>query len=186
MKQIVRIIGGQFRGKKITFPDLPGLRPTPNRVRETLFNWLMHHIQGKHCLDAFAGSGALGFEAWSRGASQVTFIEQSPAACRHLKKYINAFASPALSLVETHTIQYLSRHISAPFDIVFLDPPFDEPSLLKESVTCLEKNNLLVPTGLVYIESDHPVALHVNVWETIKEKKTGLVYYGLYRKRQIP
>ena len=84
MKQQLRIIGGQFRGKKISFPAIEGLRPTPDRIRETLFNWLMHIILGARCLDAFAGSGALGFEAYSRGASEVVFLEKSPMRNRRL------------------------------------------------------------------------------------------------------
>lgn len=86
MKQTVRIIGGKYRGKKLYFPESEGLRPTPDRVKETLFNWLMHDIQGARCLDAFAGSGALGFEAYSRGASRVVLVESSPNACANLKK----------------------------------------------------------------------------------------------------
>jgi len=86
MKQEVRIIGGHHRGKKITFPDELGLRPTPSRIRETLFNWLMNTVRGARCLDAFAGSGALGFEAWSRGACAVTLLEQSRTTSQHLKK----------------------------------------------------------------------------------------------------
>lgn len=90
MKQVVRIIGGLYRGKKLHFPDVEGLRPTPDRVRETLFNWLMHDIREARCLDAFAGSGALGLEAFSRGAARVVFLEQSPKAYAHLQK-INRF-----------------------------------------------------------------------------------------------
>ena len=100
MKQEIRIIGGQYRGKKLQFPNVEGLRPTPDRVRETLFNWLMHDIRDARCLDAFAGSGALGLEAFSRGASQVVFIEQAPLAQANLQKIIQAFNSPILKLLK--------------------------------------------------------------------------------------
>ena len=94
MKQVVRIIGGMYRGKKIAFPELQGLRPTPDRIKETLFNWLMQDIRGARCLDAFAGSGALGFEAFSRGASEVVFIEQAPQAYKNLHKIFLDFDTP--------------------------------------------------------------------------------------------
>ncbi|HAU1138500.1 TPA: 16S rRNA (guanine(966)-N(2))-methyltransferase RsmD, partial [Legionella pneumophila] len=101
MKQVIRIIGGLYRGKKIHFPDVDGLRPTPDRVRETLFNWLMNDIRNARCLDAFAGSGALGFEAYSRGASHVVFIEQSPKAHASLQNTIRQFDTPNLHLIKT-------------------------------------------------------------------------------------
>src|SRR3990167_614453 len=100
MQQTIRIIGGKYRGKKISFPAVEGLRPTPDRVRETLLNWLMHDIRGAICLDAFAGSGALGFEAYSRGASLVVFVEKSALACTALRQYVLSWNDQKLSVIQ--------------------------------------------------------------------------------------
>ena len=116
----VRIIGGLYRGKKIHVPELEGLRPTPNRVRETLFNWLMNDIRGARCLDAFAGSGALGLEAYSRGAAEVIFLESSHCAHGALQKNIALFKNPTLILKKTDALSYLES-AKEPFDIIFLD-----------------------------------------------------------------
>ncbi len=110
MKQIVRIIGGQFRGKKIHFPPEAGLRPTPDRVKETLFNWLMHDIPKARCLDAFAGSGGLGLEAFSRGAARVVFVEQSPAVYAYLNKTLAEFNTNKLQLVHQDALAYLKNN----------------------------------------------------------------------------
>jgi 16S rRNA (guanine966-N2)-methyltransferase len=184
MKQVVRIIGGRHRGKKIAFPEALGLRPTPSRIRETLFNWLMHPIRGARCLDAFAGSGALGFEAWSRGATQVTFIESSHASFLSLKKQAHAFDDATLNIIEGDVLAYLNS-TSSQFDIVFLDAPFDAPHLLDNSIMLLEKNNLLAKHGFVYTESSQPITPPEQHWETLKAKKAGLVYYALHQKRAL-
>ncbi|MCH9756542.1 MAG: 16S rRNA (guanine(966)-N(2))-methyltransferase RsmD [Gammaproteobacteria bacterium] len=184
MKQVVRIIAGLHRGKKINFPDEPGLRPTPSRIRETLFNWLMHTIRGARCLDAFAGSGALGFEAWSRGARSVTFIESSRTTFLSLKKQALAFDSTSLKVIESNALTYLSNP-PAQFDLIFMDPPFDKPELLEQSITHLEEKNILSEKGFMYTESSRPVTLNPTLWETLKEKKAGLVYYALHQKRAL-
>jgi 16S rRNA (guanine966-N2)-methyltransferase len=182
MKSVVRIIGGHHRGKKIHFPDTLSLRPTPSRVRETLFNWLMHSIHGTRCLDAFAGSGALGFEAWSRGAGHVTFIEQSPTAFLNLKKQALAFKSSTLEPIQTDALTYLT-HTHEQFNLIFLDPPFDKPALLNNSISLLEERNILLEQGLIYTESAQPITLNPAHWETLKEKKAGLIYYSLHQKK---
>lgn len=151
MKQIIRIIGGVYRGKKIHFPDIEGLRPTPDRVRETLFNWLMHEIRDARCLDAFAGSGALGLEAFSRGAKQVVFLEQSPKAHASLQKIISTFNSPKLQLLQTDALKYLQSN-SKEFDIIFLDPPFAK-NYLPQCLSHITQGNILKSGGLVYLES---------------------------------
>ncbi len=184
MKQTVRIIGGKHRGKKVTFPDTNGLRPTPNRVRETLFNWLMHYIQGADCLDAFAGSGALGFEAHSRGAHEVTLLEKTQSIFSNLKQQINVFKTGAIHPIKTDTLSYLQRSPKA-FDIIFLDPPFNGLNLLEHCIYAIEEREILKPHGLLYVESAHPVTLNEIYWETLKTKKAGLVYYALHQKRDI-
>jgi 16S rRNA (guanine966-N2)-methyltransferase len=181
MNQMIRIIGGLYRGKKLTFPPIDGLRPTPNRIRETLFNWLMHDIRNAHCLDAFAGSGALGFEAFSRGAAHVTLLEYSMTVYKHLQQQAKAFQSNQLSITHADTRKFLTT-TQQTFDIIFFDPPFAEsvffsPSFLNSLTTRLRQN------GLLYIESPEHIELHTEYWECLKSKKAGLVFYSLYRKR---
>jgi 16S rRNA (guanine966-N2)-methyltransferase len=184
MKPAVRIIGGHQRGKKITFSDASGLRPTPSRIRETLFNWLMHHIRGARCLDAFAGSGALGFEAWSRGATQITMVEASRGTFEHLKKQALLFDATIFEVIKSNALDYLN-HATHPFDIIFLDPPFDTPTHLEKSIALIEEKALLSKNGLLYTESGTPLMLDTIHWKTLKEKKAGLVYYALHQKQSI-
>ncbi|MBA2650207.1 MAG: 16S rRNA (guanine(966)-N(2))-methyltransferase RsmD [Legionella sp.] len=181
MKPGIRIIGGLYKGKKLPFPDIEGLRPTPNRIRETLFNWLMQDIRGARCLDAFAGSGALGLEAFSRGASYVTFIEQSPLAYANLSKLICDFHSPHLLLIKADTLHYLQTN-PASFDLIFLDPPFSK-NLLPECLETIIKHNILVKGGLLYLESPQAFDLDESQWGLLKRKQAGQVVYGLFEKR---
>ena len=180
MRQTIRIIGGQFRGKKLHFPDIEGLRPTPDRVRETLFNWLMHDIRDAVCLDAFAGSGALGFEAHSRGAANVILLEQAPIAHANLVKLAASFQSSRLSVLNVDACSFLQQS-KAEFDIIFLDPPFAK-NYLPQCLALLAKSNLLKHGGLVYLESENPIAIDETIWQPIKLKKAGQVSYGLYKK----
>lgn len=180
MKQVIRIIGGNYRGKKITFPDSAGLRPTPDRVRETLFNWLMNHIHNARCLDAFAGSGALGLEAFSRGAAEVYLIEQNKSTFKHLQTVTSSFNTSQLTLINNNACDFI-RQTNQSFDIVFLDPPFDTP-LLNTCLPLLYERPILPTGGLVYIESPHEIELPSSQWETLKQKKAGQVFYGLIRK----
>lgn len=180
MKQCIRIIGGQYRGKKLSFPAIEGLRPTPDRVRETLFNWLMNTIHDACCLDAFAGSGALGFEAFSRGASKIVFIEQAPAAFTNLQKIALSFNSPKLALFNKDACTYMQQ-TKDQFDIIFLDPPFTQNNL-PDCIQTLAHSPILKPGGLVYIESPEEIPLDTAIWEQIKLKKAGQVVYGLYKK----
>jgi 16S rRNA (guanine966-N2)-methyltransferase len=180
LKQTVRIIGGLYRGKKIHFPELEGLRPTPDRVKETLFNWLMNDIKNARCLDAFAGSGALGMEAFSRGAAKVTFIEQSPIAYTNLRKSLEQFNHPSLSLLQINALDYLKKG-SETFDIIFLDPPY----ALNYLSPCLElifQSQILVPGGLVFVESSSPIDINPDHWKQLKLKQAGQVIYGLFEK----
>lgn len=180
MKQEIRIIGGLYRGKKINFPAIDGLRPTPDRVKETLFNWLMHHIQDARCLDVFAGSGSLGLEAFSRGASKVVLLEHSPIAYANLKKISAQFQSTKLHVQQTDARVYLQQ-CKEEFDLIFLDPPFSEDYLLP----CLEnlaQNPVLASGGLVYVESPTLIELNPYQWELLKQKQAGQVFFALYKK----
>lgn len=181
MKQCIRIIGGQFRGKKLQFPAIEGLRPTPDRVRETLFNWLMHDIRDAHCLDAFAGSGGLGFEAFSRGAAKVILLEQAPAAYGNLLKLVSAFNSAKLKVLNVDALAYLQQSPEV-FDIIFLDPPFAK-NYLPQCLASVAQSNILKIGGLVYLESPHKIVTDEEIWEPVKIKQAGQVIYGLYKKR---
>jgi 16S rRNA (guanine966-N2)-methyltransferase len=180
----VRIIGGGWRGRRVNFPDIPGLRPTPDRVRETLFNWLQHAIVGSRCLDLFAGSGALGLEALSRGAKELVFVEQAVAASRALQEQLVRFGGdPRARVVEMGATRFL-RAPAQPFDIVFLDPPFGREALA-EYVPMLDAGNWLKIGGLVYLENEKTAgapALPTH-WELLKSKVAGDVGYHLARVR---
>jgi len=178
----VRIIGGGWRGRRVSFPDIPGLRPTPDRVRETLFNWLQHAIAGARCLDLFAGSGALGLEALSRGAKQVVFVEQAVAASRTLQEQLIRLGGAGKGQVaEMGAARYLRSPPQA-FDVVFLDPPFGKGALA-EYVPLLDGGQWLKPGAQVYLEnakSDGVPELPAH-WELLKSKSAGEVGYHLAR-----
>ncbi|WP_115703496.1 16S rRNA (guanine(966)-N(2))-methyltransferase RsmD [Legionella sainthelensi] len=180
MKQSVRIIGGLYRGKKLYVPDEEGLRPTPDRVRETLFNWLMHDIREARCLDAFAGSGALGLEAFSRGAGRVVFLEQSTKAFTNLKKVIDAFNSPKLKLLRADALSYLKQN-QEEFDLIFLDPPFAK-DYLPQCLADITHSQIIKTGGLVYLESAAAIHLDDRYWRQVKLKQAGQVAYGLFEK----
>lgn len=181
MKNSVHILGGLYRGKKINFAPLPDLRPTPQRIRETLFNWLMHDIQDKTCLDAFAGSGALGFEALSRRAAHVVLIEESPLACTHLKRMMASFNTNKLELIERCVFDYLAK-TKEEFDLVFIDPPYQAKALRQKFLNLLGQSPVLKKSGLIYLESNQDDELAESVWHPIKSKKTSTISYGLYQK----
>jgi 16S rRNA (guanine966-N2)-methyltransferase len=176
----VRIIAGKLRGKKLSFPSIPGLRPTPNRIKETLFNWLMHDIREANCLDAFAGSGSLGLEAYSRGANKVVFIEKDVKVYQYLKKFFNTLTAPSLVLYNKNTLNYLTESKEI-FDIIFFDPPFAE-NYWPELIELLNSNICLKQGGLLYIESSHEIILDDKHWKQIKQNRAGQVIYALYQK----
>jgi 16S rRNA (guanine966-N2)-methyltransferase len=178
----VRIIGGGWRGLRVSFPDVPGLRPTPDRVRETLFNWLQHDIAGARCLDLFAGSGALGLEALSRGAKELVFVEQSVAASRALQEQLIRFGGAGKGrVVEMGAARYL-RSPQQAFDIVFLDPPFGQGALV-EYVPLLDAGRWLKEGALVYLENEKKEGVPVLPahWQLLKSKSAGEVGYHLAR-----
>ena len=178
----VRIIAGVWRGRRIHFPDLPTLRPTPDRVRETLFNWLQHLIADTRCLDLFAGSGALGLEALSRGASEVVFVEQFPAAARTLQEQLVRLGGESKGRVMEMGAARFLRTPSKAFDIVFLDPPFGT-NALAEYVPMLDSGQWLAAGSLVYLENERSAGLPVLPahWELLKSKSAGEVGYHLAR-----
>ncbi len=177
----LRIIGGQWRGRRLEFPDIPGLRPTPDRVRETLFNWLQTEIVGAHCLDLFAGSGALGLEALSRGASQVVLVDESSAATRQIEVNLQRLHANAATVVHMAVQIFLERGPGdARYDIIFLDPPFAQ-DLIKTSINLLEKKGWLAPGARIYLETENQLRelpLPAD-WQLLKEKTSGQVTYRL-------
>ena len=180
----VRIIGGQWRSRKLSVPDAPGLRPTPDRIRETLFNWLAAHIQGARVLDAFAGSGALFLEALSRGATTGLALDLNSQAINNLRSNLTLLKCDYAEAVQADALQYLSTPSRQGFDIVLLDPPFHQELLLK-ACQLLEENNWLNQDAWIYTESEHaPSSLGVpNNWRLHREKHTGQVHYALWQKQ---
>ncbi|MDF2868120.1 MAG: rsmD [Gammaproteobacteria bacterium] len=177
----VRIIGGRWRGRKLPFPDVPGLRPTADRVRETLFNWLSPHINGAHCLDLFAGSGALGFEAASRGAAKVLMIDNDRAVIQQLKANQTLLNAQNVTIYQA-AIPESSSLPEKPFDLVFLDPPFHK-NLINQACQWLIHHHYLAKQALIYLETEAtltPLPIP-QTWEILKAKKTSQVNYYLIK-----
>ena len=181
----LRIIGGEWRSRVLPVLDQPGLRPTPDRVRETLFNWLQTIIPGARCLDLFAGSGALGFEAASRGAAQVIMVENQPAACRQLQDNVRTLKAERIQLVQQDAMQWLDRCELA-FDVVFVDPPYDA-ELLAPVCNKLEQNPCLAEEAWIYLElgSDQALPALPPNWQIIRGKKAGQVGYHLAKRQAL-
>jgi len=170
----VRIIGGELRSRMISLPDAEGLRPTPDRVRETLFNWLGQTLYGRTCLDLFAGSGALGFEAASRGAERVVMVERNPAVLRALQDNVKKLGCANVFIQAQDGLEFVSRDAQQ-YDVIFLDPPFQSdylPRLLEILPQRLNKN------GVVYVESGAAITVPPP-WQVIKSGKAGQVHYQL-------
>ncbi|MBV34092.1 MAG: 16S rRNA (guanine(966)-N(2))-methyltransferase RsmD [Rickettsiales bacterium] len=175
-----RIIGGQWKGRKLKFFEVEGLRPSLDRIRETLFNWLQTDIRGARCLDLFAGSGAIGIEALSRGAASVDFVELNKKAARQLESNIGLLQADDGNLHHQDAKQFLSQE-HQPYDVVFLDPPFHK-GLAQEIVGQLAQTNLLAEGALVYLEIEQNLEVDIpDKWELLKDKKAGQLQYRLYR-----
>lgn len=180
-QRTLRIIGGQWRGRKLVFPDAEGLRPTPDRVRETLFNWLAAEIRGAHCLDLFAGSGALGLEALSRGAASCTFVDSARPNCQAITAHLATLQCASGQTQAMPAATFLRRQPSQVFDIVFLDPPFGK-QLLAPTCCALEAAPWLSPRASIYLESgrrESAPAVPGN-WHLRSEKQAGEVRYQLF------
>jgi 16S rRNA (guanine966-N2)-methyltransferase len=177
----LRIIGGLWRGRKFTFASLPGLRPTPDRVRETLFNWLSPDIRGSRCLDLYAGSGALGLEAASRGAARVVLVDAAREVVTSLRAQVATLNAGQVEIVQADAQQWL-RGPAETFDIVFLDPPFTA-GLLAGTMQLLETNGWLAPDAFIYIEAGKGVSLELPPgWDVYREKTAGQVEYRLIKR----
>ena len=177
---MLRIIGGRWRGRKLRFPPSPAIRPTPDRVRETLFNWLGTRVSGTSCLDLFAGSGALGLEALSRGAARVTFVERDAAAVRELRARLAEWGASGGAVVQADALRFLAGPAES-FDIVFLDPPFAS-DLLPEAAGVLARRGWLARGALIYVECAAGAGLAPlpESWQLGKAKRAGEVGYYLY------
>lgn len=176
-----RVIGGQWRGRLLGFPDGEGLRPTGDRVRETLFNWLQRDIIDARCLDAYTGSGALAIEALSRGAASVLCLDTATHAVRALQANAQQLGSTGLDLRQQSALDFLARrHAEPPFDLIFLDPPF-ALNLLQQSLDLISTQGWLQAGGRVYLESSSRLeALQLpQGWALLKSKRAGQVYFGL-------
>lgn len=174
----VRIVGGEFRRRVLRFPDSEGLRPTPDRVRETLFNWLGQELDGWHCLDLFAGSGALGFEAASRGAERVVMIEKLPRVLAALhENHELLHKPPAVEIVRGDALQYLAS-TKAKFDLIFIDPPYKQGWIPRLEPLLAGVMN---EQGALYVEAEHEIAA-LGDWRTVRQGKAGEVHFHLLRR----
>jgi len=180
----VRIIAGRLRGSRLEVPERSGLRPTADRVRETLFNWLQDRIVGRHCLDLFAGSGALGFEAASRGAARVVMVERDRELCARLRADAARLKVPEVQVECGDALVFLAKAATQRFDLVFVDPPFAD-GLHGRALAALVEHGWLAPGARIYVEAPAPTPPTVpSDWELLREGKTREVVFALYR--QVP
>ena len=175
----VRITGGQWRSRRLRVIDAPGLRPTPDRVRETLFNWLGQHLDGATCLDLFSGSGVLGFETASRGARHVVLVERHPRVYATLQQHIALFAAKNMEAVCADGVKF-AQTCQNLFDIVFMDPPYEQ-GWLSRMAPLLPR--ILSPSGQLYIEAESPV-VSLGQWHTVKQGRAGQAFFHLLEKTQ--
>jgi len=180
----IRIIAGKWRGRKLQVPDIKGLRPTPDRVRETLFNWLAPVIGGAHCLDPFAGSGALGFEALSRGAERVVMIDQSVPIVKLLQEEAQQFDASNAEIYCASAPAGIKK-TNQSFDVIFLDPPYDA-NLLFPTIQYLEDQNLVARNAYIYLEASSIINDNdlPQSWRMLKSQQAGQVYYHLAQKQE--
>lgn len=179
----IRIIGGDWRRTPLPVLDLDGLRPTPDRVRETLFNWLGQRLDGQRCLDLFAGSGALGFEAASRGAARVVMVERNARAARQLRENQARLSANVIEIAEADALRLASSLAPGSFDVVFLDPPFGD-GVLAHALELAAP--LVAADGFLYVESGEPIELDglapLAGWTIARRGKAGAVHYHLLRR----
>lgn len=184
----VRIISGKFKGKKLPVKDSQGLRPTTDRVKETLFNWLMFQVHGSRVLDCFSGSGSLGFEALSREAEQLIMIEKDPAVAKQLKQNLNLLSKNDANLnaqvIEQDCLSYLAQ-TQTQFDLVFVDPPF-RLGLAEQACHLLAQSDLLTDDAYIYVETESELktSSYPDNWQLLKEKTAGQVCYRLFQHQK--
>ena len=180
----LRVVGGQWRGRKLQFPDRPGLRPTGDRVRETLFNWLGPHLHNARCLDLFAGSGALGIEALSRGAAHCDFVDADREAITTVGHHLNTLDATECSTVNCDIAARYLHQTNDTWDIVFVDPPFDA-RLGESPLPLLANSDRLAEAGRVYFETSRsqPEPVPEGLYDVLREKTTGDVCYRLLSPR---
>ena len=179
----LRIVAGNWRSRLLDIAEVEGLRPTSERIRETLFNWLAPGIHGKRCLDLFAGTGALGLEALSRGAGEVVFVERAARATSTLERNIETLGAKGATVLQQDAEDFLDASSGDPFDIVFLDPPFAE-DVLSDLCGKIEERGFLAGGGLVYLEQDRAreIAVLPDNWRVLKNKTAGNVRYMLVQR----
>ncbi|MCL1824626.1 MAG: 16S rRNA (guanine(966)-N(2))-methyltransferase RsmD [Betaproteobacteria bacterium] len=177
MSARVRIVGGTWRSRLIDVADIPGLRPTPDRVRETLFNWLGQTLDGLSCLDLFAGSGILGFEAASRGAATVMLVEQDPRAHAALRRNTEKLAATQVEIVRGDALEFLTS-TTRQFNVAFADPPYRQ-GLIERIMPLLDK--VMLPGGLVYAEAETPLDPFAG-WHVFKRGRAGQVHFHLLER----
>ncbi len=179
----IRIIAGKYRGRKLPVLMAEGLRPTTDRVKETLFNWLMPYIHGANCLDCFAGAGSLGFEALSRGAAKVNLIELNKNAAKQLLANKQLLKSTDVEVCNANVLDFLKTQASIKFDLVFIDPPFRQ-NLVSQTCELLEKD-WLTEQALIYVEMEAEGSQQLpNNWQLLKEKIAGQVAYRLFQRTE--
>jgi 16S rRNA (guanine966-N2)-methyltransferase len=179
--RVLRIVGGRHRGRRLRFPAGVAIRPTPDRVRETLFNWLQPRIAGARVLDLFAGSGALGLEALSRGAAHATFVERDRRAADAIDTLLKEWREPAATVACADALSWLATSSAAPFDIVFLDPPYDA-AVLATAAAGLVAHGQLAPDARVYVErrARDPLPALPSGWREQRAGRAGEVGYHLF------
>jgi 16S rRNA (guanine966-N2)-methyltransferase len=179
----IRLISGQWRGKKLPVKDKQGLRPTTDRTKETLFNWLMHDIRDAHCLDCFSGSGSLGFEALSRYSQSCTFLELDKQVSKQLQNNLNILKIDNAKVIQIDALHYLKQPADKQYDVVFVDPPFNL-GLVQPCIEQLESQGYLNRDALIYVEAEISLTtLQIpNNWSLLKDKTSGQVRYQLFRR----
>lgn len=175
----VRLIGGQFRRSKLPVADRPGLRPTPDRVRETVFNWLGQSLEGWRCLDAFAGSGALGFEAASRGAAEVVLLERDPGLAGGLRNCQARLGAAAVRVLCADALAWMATCTPERFELVFIDPPFDAGLHAQALARAVP---LVAAGGYVYVEAPEPLTTPPQGWTLWRQGRAGAVHFHLLQR----
>ncbi|MCR3754643.1 MAG: 16S rRNA m(2)G966 methyltransferase [Candidatus Westeberhardia cardiocondylae] len=181
-----RIISGKWKGRKIPLPiNTLTLRPTKNKIRETLFNWLQPIIYNATCLDCFAGSGILGIEAVSRGASKAFLLEKNKKTQKHITTILKTLKTKQIIPIFSNTLHWLNT-TKKKFDIIFIDPPFQKHTVLCKTIQLLENNHIPSTNSWIYIETSiySPAILIPKSWKQYRKKKSGNVLYQIYKKIQ--